>query len=176
MKETCFGYYRPKDGLLRCVVLFDQGFDISSGMYSTGMRNGLQIATNSRYLVIKHPTRRTAKEWMMHMKKVANDSARDFTMPNPHQSFAPIRPGMQASWFVDGASYMSAVADALEGATEEIFITGWMLSPEIHMKRPAIDGDYWRLDKILKRKAVSSVGGSSIPLIIHFLNFMPLIM
>lgn len=23
------------------------------------------------------------------------------------------------------------------------------------MKRPAIDGDYWRLDKILKRKAVS---------------------
>lgn len=89
------------------------------------------------------------------MKKVANDTARDFTMPNPHQSFAPSRPGMQAGWFVDGASYMSAVADALEGATEEIFITDWMLSPEIHMKRPAIDGDYWRLDKILKRKAVS---------------------
>ncbi|XP_065091776.1 phospholipase D2 isoform X1 [Ochlerotatus camptorhynchus] len=157
VKETCFGYFRPKDGVLRCVVLFDQGFDISSGMYSTGMRNGLQIVTNTRYLVVKHPTRRTAKEWMTHMKKVANDSARDFTMPNPHQSFAPIRPGMQASWFVDGASYMSAVADALEGATEEIFITDWMLSPEIHMKRPAIDGDYWRLDKILKRKAEQGI-------------------
>ncbi|EAA07035.3 AGAP010687-PA, partial [Anopheles gambiae str. PEST] len=157
VKETCFGYYRPKDGVLRCVVLFDQGFDISSGMYSTGMRNGLQIATNSRYLVIKYPTRRIAKEWMTHMKRVANESARDFTLPNPHQSFAPSRPGVQAGWFVDGAGYMSAVADALEGATEEIFITDWMLSPEIYMKRPAIDGDYWRLDKILKRKAEQGI-------------------
>jgi phospholipase D1/2 len=51
---------------------------------------------------------------------------------------------------------MAEVADALEGATEEIFITDWWLSPEIYMKRPAIDGDYWRLDKILQRKAVSS--------------------
>ena len=50
---------------------------------------------------------------------------------------------------------MSAVADALEGATEEIFIADWWLSPEIYMKRPSIDGDYWRLDQILKRKAVS---------------------
>ncbi|XP_055588659.1 phospholipase D2 [Uranotaenia lowii] len=157
VKETCFGYYRPKDGVLRCVVLFDQGFDISSGMYSTGMRNGLQIVTNSRYVVVKHPTRRTAKEWMQFMKRVANDTARDFTLPNPHQSFAPIRPGMQAGWLVDGASYMSAVADALEGATEEIFIADWMLSPEIHMKRPAIDADYWRLDKILKRKAEQGI-------------------
>ncbi|XP_050092349.1 phospholipase D2 isoform X1 [Anopheles aquasalis] len=157
VKETCFGYYRPKDGVLRCVVLFDQGFDISSGMYSTGMRNGLQIATNSRYLVIKHPTRRMAKDWMRYMKGVANESARDFTLPNPHQSFAPSRPGVQAGWFVDGAGYMSAVADALEGATEEIFITDWMLSPEIYMKRPAIDGDYWRLDKILKRKAEQGI-------------------
>lgn len=49
---------------------------------------------------------------------------------------------------------MSAVADALEAATEEIYIADWWLSPEIYMKRPAIDGDYWRLDKILQRKAV----------------------
>ncbi|XP_058053847.1 phospholipase D2 [Anopheles bellator] len=157
VKETCFGYYRPKDGVLRCVVLYDQGFDVSSGMYSTGMRNGLQIATNSRYLVIKYATRRMARDWMSHLKRVANESARDFTLPNPHQSFAPSRPGVQAGWFVDGAGYMSAVADALEGATEEIFITDWMLSPEIYMKRPAIDGDYWRLDKILKRKAEQGI-------------------
>lgn len=62
---------------------------------------------------------------------------------------------MRAHWFVDGASYMNAVADALENATEEIYIADWWLSPEIYMKRPVIDGDYWRLDKILQRKAVS---------------------
>lgn len=62
---------------------------------------------------------------------------------------------MRAHWFVDGASYMNAVADALDNASEEIYIADWWLSPEIYMKRPAIDGDYWRLDKILQRKAVS---------------------
>lgn len=51
---------------------------------------------------------------------------------------------------------MAAVADALESAKEEIFIADWWLSPEIYMKRPAINTDYWRLDKILQRKAVST--------------------
>ena len=157
VKETCFGYIKPKDGVLRCVVLFDQGFDISQGMYSTGLRNGLQVVTNSRYLMVKHGTRRKAKDLLHYMKSIANNQARDFTMPNPHSSFAPIRPGMLCGWFVDGAGYMSAVADALEGATEEIFIADWWLSPEIYMKRPAIDGDYWRLDKILKRKAEQGI-------------------
>lgn len=50
---------------------------------------------------------------------------------------------------------MSAVADALENAKEEIFIADWWLSPEIYMKRPTISSNYWRLDKILERKAVS---------------------
>jgi phospholipase D1/2 len=62
---------------------------------------------------------------------------------------------VDAGWFVDGSSYMSAVADALEKAKEEVFIADWWLSPEIYMKRPSVDGDYWRLDKILERKAVS---------------------
>jgi len=28
------------------------------------------------------------------------------------------------------------------------------LSPELYLKRPALEGDRWRLDKILQRKAV----------------------
>lgn len=110
--------------------------------------------------------------------------------------------------FIDGDSYFSAVADALEAAQEEIFISDWWygffvhmssdaaiviedenkktqfcseklsqylvncragsfgltvmyvfftlcrLSPEIYMKRPITEGNRWRLDSILKRKAV----------------------
>lgn len=56
---------------------------------------------------------------------------------------------------MDGASYLSCVADALERAQDEIYIADWWLSPEIYMKRPAVYGFYWRLDKILLRKAVS---------------------
>ncbi|XP_055916845.1 phospholipase D2 isoform X2 [Eupeodes corollae] len=157
VKETYFGYLRPSDGEIRAVILFDQGFDVSTGIYQTGMRRGLQILTNNRHIVLKCWTRRKTKDWLTFLKQTANQYARDFTCPNPHFSYAPVRNSTQASWFVDGSSYMSAVADALEGATTEIYIADWWLSPEIYMKRPAIDGDYWRLDKILHRKATEGV-------------------
>ena len=49
---------------------------------------------------------------------------------------------------------MNALAGAIEAARYEIFITDWWLSPEISLKRP-YNSDYWRLDNMLKRKAVS---------------------
>lgn len=104
---------RPKDGVVRAVVLFDQGFDITSRLYNMGLRNGIQITTDTRYLVLKCGTRRITREWTNYFKYVANNSARDFTMPNQHMSYAPVRPGVMAGWFVDGADYMSAVAGTL---------------------------------------------------------------
>lgn len=58
------------------------------------------------------------------------------------------------TWFVDGCHFMAAVADAIESAKEDIMIADWWLSPEIYMKRPVFDGNTWRLDTILQRKAV----------------------
>lgn len=83
-------------------------------------------------------------------------AAKDFTQLNPHHSFAPIRNNIDACWFVDGAAYMAAVADAIQGAKEEVFIADWWLSPEIYLKRPALEGNYWRLDTLLQRKAVNT--------------------
>ncbi|XP_063696243.1 phospholipase D2 isoform X2 [Culicoides brevitarsis] len=157
VKDTFWGYIRPKDGVVRCVGLFDQGFDVSQGVYSTGMKNGIQLYNHSRFVMLKGATRRSTKEWLEYIKHVANNSASQFVKSNPHNSFAPVRTGMSAGWFVDGASYMSCVADALERAQDEIYIADWWLSPEIYMKRPAIDGLYWRLDKILLRKAKQGV-------------------
>lgn len=157
VKETFLALQNPKNGLVRSVILFDNGFDISMGLYSTGLNSGLQIVTNSKYIVLKFSSKKQAKEWASHLKMVANTSARDFTSPNPFNSFAPTRPSTLSGWFVDGSSYMSAVADALEGAVEDIFIADWWLSPEIYMKRPTLDGEYWRLDKILLRKAVRNI-------------------
>lgn len=37
------------------------------------------------------------------------------------------------------------VADMLEGAKEEIFITDWWMSPQIYLKRPDLTGHQWRL-------------------------------
>ncbi|GFS55591.1 phospholipase D1 [Trichonephila inaurata madagascariensis] len=61
------------------------------------------------------------------------------------------------SRIVDGATYFEAVAEVLDKATEEIFITDWWLSPEIYLKRPTVHGHYWQLDYILKRKARAGV-------------------
>ncbi|XP_026326584.1 phospholipase D2 [Hyposmocoma kahamanoa] len=157
VKDTFFGYIRPRDGIIKAIMLFDQGFEVSSGMYSTGLNHGLQILNQSRQMVIKCWTKRKSKEWMHHLKAVANQTARDFTYPNVHHSFAPPRPATPVGSLVDGSAYLSAVADAMELATEEIFIADWWLSPEIYMKRPALNGNYWRLDTILKRKAAQGV-------------------
>nr|XP_008191551.1 PREDICTED: phospholipase D2 isoform X2 [Tribolium castaneum]XP_008191552.1 PREDICTED: phospholipase D2 isoform X2 [Tribolium castaneum] len=157
IKDTCFGYINPDDGMIKCVILFDQGFEVASGLYSIGLQTGFQIQTLSRQIAFKCWTRRKSREWVEALKEVASGTAREFTQANQHRSFAPLRTTIAACWFVDGASYMSAVADAIENAKEEVFITDWWLSPEIYMKRPAISGDYWRLDKLLQRKAASGV-------------------
>lgn len=157
VKDTFVAYIRPKDGTIKSVILMDNGFGVSFGLYTTGLRNGMQIANLSRHILIKCWTRRKAKEWMEFIQEVSNREGRDFIRTNPHDSFAPYRCPVPAAWFVDGSSYMAAVADALENAKEEIYIADWWLSPEIYMKRPAVNGDYWRLDNILQRKAFDGV-------------------
>ena len=75
-------------------------------------------------------------------------------------SFAPVREGpCQVKWLIDGKDYMSAVADAIESARHEIFITDWQIHPYVHLKRPdtGVTSLDWRLDKLLIRKADENV-------------------
>jgi phospholipase D1/2 len=55
--------------------------------------------------------------------------------------------------FINGKTYMEAVAKALLTAKDEVFITDWWLSPEIMMIRPSDDETY-RLDLLLGKIAV----------------------
>ncbi|CAB0042425.1 unnamed protein product [Trichogramma brassicae] len=160
-KDTFLAYISPNSGKIKSVVLMDNMFEVSSGLYSTGIRNGLQIINSSRQIVIKCWTRRKAKEWLEHIQKICQNEGRAFIQANPHKSFVPYRCPITASWFIDGSDYMSAIADAMENATEEIFIADWWLSPEIYLKRPAQGDDYWRLDKILERKALEKAKQTS---------------
>ena len=49
------------------------------------------------------------------------------------------------------------VADALLKAKEEIYIADWWLSPEIYLKRGKEFREDFRLDRILKKKAVNII-------------------
>ena len=74
-------------------------------------------------------------------------------------SFAPVREEAVVKWFVDGKDHMFAIADAIENASKELFIIDHILNPHIFMKRPdnGVDGNKWRLDQMLLRKAEAGV-------------------
>lgn len=82
----------------------------------------------------------------------------------PYQSFSAARPETPVKWYVCGADYMEAAAEAMESARERIFICDWQISPCVYLKRPFseelgihVPDDYWRLDNILQRKANQGV-------------------
>lgn len=157
LKDTYMAYIRPEDGVISDVMLMDKDFKVECGMKVTGATHGLMISNLNRHLLVKCWTSRKAKEWAEQIETVKKKYATDFTKTNRFHSFAPIREESYAQWFVDSASYFDAVAEALDKAKEEIYITDWWLSPEIYMKRPILHGNYWRLDNILARKADQGV-------------------
>lgn len=157
LKDTFIAYVRPSDGVLCDVMLMDSDFRVESGMSATGAPHGLLVMNQSRHLLAKSWTSRKADEWEASIKEAAETTGKEFTQENRYKSYAPVRDNSYARWFVDGASYFEAVAEALEKAKEEIFITDWWLSPEIYLKRHVTDREKWRLDVILGRKAEEGV-------------------
>ncbi|XP_061176549.1 phospholipase D1-like [Saccostrea echinata] len=157
LKDSYLAYVRPKDGVICDVMLLDADFCVENGFGLTGAKHGLQIVNLNRCLLAKCWTGRKADEWQAAIEEVAKTTGKDYTTMSRFQAFAPVREKSYAHWFIDGDAYFSAVADALEDAKEEIFISDWWLSPEIYMKRPITEGNKWRLDSILRRKAISGV-------------------
>ncbi|XP_078582784.1 phospholipase D1-like isoform X3 [Branchiostoma floridae x Branchiostoma japonicum] len=158
VKDSFIAYVRPEDGRVADVLLFDQEFSVKSGREETGLRNGLVLSNFSRRLLVECWTARKLEEWKRGIELTVKRYGRDFTRWNRFNSFAPVRTDTQAQWFVDAASYMAAVAEGLEAAKEEIFIADWWFSPEIYLIRPvAAEGEKWRLDQVLKRKAEEGV-------------------
>ncbi|XP_030643413.1 phospholipase D1 [Chanos chanos] len=157
VKDSFVLYMRPEDGQVGTVILYDKGFHIKIGTQETGVRHGVTIENLCRALTIKCSTYRQSRWWGHSIDEFAQRYGQDFLRENRHGSFAPVRENTTVQWFVNAAGYFNAIADALEGAKEEIFITAWWLSPEIFLKRPVVDGNTWRLDHVLKRKAEQGV-------------------
>lgn len=97
-----------------------------------------------------------------HRHDEAHEQATDrkrskITESHRFKSFAPVHDGNRVKWYVDGVDYMWAVSEALEQATETIYIADWWLSPELFLRRPPVQHQEWRLDQILKRRAEAGV-------------------
>lgn len=157
VKDTFLTFIRPEDGAIRDVILLDAEFRVKAGFHETGVPHGILVKNSYRELLFSCWTHRKQVEWAEQLQQIIDGVGKEFIRPKRLDSFAPVRKDSIARWFVDGDIYFESVADSLEAATEEIFITDWWLSPELYLKRMDHDRNDWRLDVVLERKAKSGV-------------------
>ncbi|CAF1304062.1 unnamed protein product [Rotaria sordida] len=149
IKDTYIVNIRPDTHELRFPMLVDRDFQILTGIRN----NGIKISNLQRTFVVKCRTARDCDDWMQHLSNLI-EQTKDFSSitRSRFNSYAPVRENQLAYWFINGKSYMEAVAKALLTAKEEVFITDWWLSPQLMLIRPT-DDETFRLDNILGRIA-----------------------
>lgn len=76
---------------------------------------------------------------------------------NRYDAFFPVRNNINAIWFVNGKPWFERLADTLEEARNEIFLTNWWTSPEVYLRRSVPPNLMDRFDKILQKKAEEGV-------------------
>lgn len=157
VKDSCMLYMKPDSGAISFVLLVDKEFSIKMDSKETETKHGVRIDSLSRTLVFKCSSYRHARWWGQSIESFVRSHGKAFLRDHRCGSFAQEQENIAAKWYVNGKTYMEDVADALEEAKEEIFITDWWLSPEIFLKRPVVEGNRWRLDCTLKRKAQQGV-------------------
>ncbi|KAL1006578.1 hypothetical protein UPYG_G00074020 [Umbra pygmaea] len=157
VKDSFLLYMKPDSGAISFVLLVDKEFSIKMDSKDTETKHGVRIDTLSRSLVLKCSSYRHARWWGQAIEGFVQKHGSAFLTDHRFCSFAREEQNIPAKWYVNGKTYMEDVADALEEAREEVFITDWWLSPEIFMKRPVVEGNCWRLDYILRRKAQQGV-------------------
>nr|XP_020501570.1 phospholipase D1-like [Labrus bergylta] len=157
VKDSFLLYMKPDSGAISFVMLVDKEFSIKMDSRDTETKHGVRIDSLSRSLLLKCSSYRHARWWGQAIEGFVQKHGSAFLTDHRFGSFAREEVNIPAKWYVNGKTYMEDVADALEAAKEEIFITDWWLSPEIFLKRPVVEGNRWRLDSILKRKAEQGV-------------------
>uniref|UniRef100_A0A673TF54 Phospholipase n=1 Tax=Suricata suricatta TaxID=37032 RepID=A0A673TF54_SURSU len=154
VKDSFLLYMKPDSGAIAFVLLVDKEFKIKVGKKETETKYGLRIDNLSRTLILKCNSYRHARWWGGAIEEFIQKYGTNFLKDHRFGSYAAIQENTLAKWYVNAKGYFEDVANAMEEAQEEIFITDWWLSPEIFLKRPVVEGNRWRLDCILKRKAV----------------------
>ncbi|KAM8953584.1 phospholipase D1 isoform 2-T2 [Pelodytes ibericus] len=157
VKDSFLLYMKTDTGAISFVLLVDKEFGIKIGKKDTETQYGLRIDNLSRTLILKCNSYRHARWWGQAIEEFVGKHGKNFLTEHRFGSYAAVENNTLSKWYVNAKGYFHDVADAMEAAKEEIFITDWWLSPEIFLKRPVVEGNRWRLDCILKRKAQQGV-------------------
>ncbi|KAL6734241.1 hypothetical protein Aduo_004802 [Ancylostoma duodenale] len=158
VRDSFIAYMDHRTEQIRLVLLMDRDFKVAAGgKEAEGIPTGLIITNTQHELHLKCRRIQDTARWKAIIEQAMHGIGSIWIQPHRFSSSFPVRENCYGKWFVDARTYMAHAADMMELAREEIFIAGWWLSPEIYMKRPALEGNYWRLDEILKRKANQGV-------------------
>ncbi|RNA30227.1 phospholipase [Brachionus plicatilis] len=158
LKETCLLYITHKrSSFVGYVMLIDTGFTVNKKKRVRAY-HGLEIKNLQYTLFLKFRNSYEQNKWYEKIEVCRVTSGKHFNDKSllPNGSFVPVRRKQLCKWYINAAAYMEHVMSALNNAKEEIFITDWMLSPELFLKRPTEDLQY-RLDKILLKKSREGV-------------------
>uniref|UniRef100_F7AQ91 Phospholipase n=1 Tax=Callithrix jacchus TaxID=9483 RepID=F7AQ91_CALJA len=129
VKDSFLLYMKPDSGAIAFVLLVDKEFKIKVGKKETETKYGLRIDNLSRTLILKCNSYRHARWWGGAIEEFIQKHGTNFLKDHRFGSYAAIQENTSAKW----------------------------LSPEIFLKRPVVEGNRWRLDCILKRKAQQGV-------------------
>uniref|UniRef100_A0A8C5X4I3 Phospholipase n=1 Tax=Malurus cyaneus samueli TaxID=2593467 RepID=A0A8C5X4I3_9PASS len=143
VKDSFLMYMKPDSGAISFVLLVDKEFNIKIGQKETETKYGLQIDNLSRSLILKCNSYRHAQWWRQGIDEFIRKHGKDFLTEHRFGSYAAVQENTLAKW--------------LHLAVVFIYLYFLRLSPEIFMKRPVVEGNRWRLDCILKRKAQQGV-------------------
>lgn len=137
------------------VILFDSNFQVNTGIRQTGNNKRLVISNGSCTYRFQAPSRIAMLKWG-HVILRAHEQG-DWGKKYSFCSFAPSRANCVAKLLVDGENYFKELYYALLDAQEEVFITGWMVSANMHLLRPADEHPESTLAHVLRTKAEQGV-------------------
>ncbi|KAG0289653.1 Phospholipase D1, partial [Dissophora globulifera] len=138
------------------VFIFDQTFFVQQREHHLGLNmHHIEIGNSHRVIEIKGEHNREMIEWMDYFTRMKTSSP--WVISHRFGSFAPEREEAKVRYYVDGKDYFHAVSDGILAAKTEIYICDWWLSPELYLRRPPEENEEFRLDRLLKRKAMEGV-------------------
>ncbi|KTF75177.1 hypothetical protein cypCar_00040306 [Cyprinus carpio] len=129
VKDSSLVLMKPDTGAISFVLLMDKAFGIKMDTKDTETKHGVRIDSLSRTLVLKFTSYRHARWWGQAVDDFVRKYGSNFLKGHRFGSFANEQKNIPSKW----------------------------LSPEIFLKRPVVEGNRWRLDSILKRRAQKGV-------------------
>uniref|UniRef100_A0A8C3PVE0 phospholipase D n=1 Tax=Chrysolophus pictus TaxID=9089 RepID=A0A8C3PVE0_CHRPC len=125
VKDSFLLYMKPDSGAISFVLLVDKEFSIKIGQKETETKYGLQIDNLSRSLILKCTSYRHAQWWRQGIDEFIRKHGKDFLTEHRFGSYAAVQENTLTKWYVNAKWYFEDVANAMEAAKEEIFITDW---------------------------------------------------